>query len=123
MIEDEALTRKAFYKFGRYRKVFSVDQDVVSKIEFFQDGNAAQEIRPQQETIVRFTLHDVTYADQFRTLSQDLQLQSNVWRLQVDPADYPENRGRVLRQFEEPVSFFQCLARLNRNRSVEIAVL
>ena len=74
VIEDKALARKAFGKFGGNGKMFGVDQDLVSKIEFFQDGNAAQEIWPQQKSIVGLTLYDMPNSDQFSISRQGFQL-------------------------------------------------
>src|SRR5271166_5234371 len=116
MIENKALAREAPYELGGYRKVFAVNQDVVGKIELFQRGYAAQKIRLQQESIVGLTLHDVANADQPRLSSQDLQLRPNVRRPQINPADHPENPRRILSQLYEPVSFFQRLSGLDRNR-------
>src|SRR5580692_9542640 len=121
MIKHKTLARESLHKFGGDGKVFRVNQDVVSQIEFFQRGNAAKKIWLQQESIVGFTLHDVANADELWVLSQDLQLRSNVRGTQIDPANYAENPRRTLSQLEKPARFFQRLPRLHRNRSVEAA--
>jgi hypothetical protein len=115
MIEDKAL-----HEFGGGRKVLGVNQDVIGKIEFFEDGNAAQEVRLEKKAIVGLALHDVADPDQLRILSHNLQLRSNVRGPQVGPANHAENRRRPLSQPEKPAGFFHCLARLNGNRSLEV---
>jgi len=37
MIEDKTLARKALHEFGGGPKVLGVNQDVMGKIEFFED--------------------------------------------------------------------------------------
>src|ERR1035437_3409021 len=65
-------------------------------------------------------LHNVADADEFRISSDDVQLRSDVRRAQVGPSDHAENPRRALGQLEQPAGFFQRLARLNRNRCVEV---
>ena len=50
MIEHETLPRKPLDEFGRHRKMFRVDQNVVGEIELFQHRNATKKIRLQQES-------------------------------------------------------------------------
>src|ERR1017187_6303825 len=120
MSEDKALEREPLSKLGGYWKMLGVNQNVVSQIEFFEDGNTAQEIGLQQEAIVGLALHNVADADQFRISSDDVQLRPDVWRAQVGPSDHAENPWRALGQLEQPSGFFQRLARLNRDRCVEV---
>src|SRR5579864_1543048 len=100
-----------------------VNQDVISQIEFFQDGNAAQEFWLQQEAVVGFALHEVSDADQFLISSQHLQLRSDIRRSQVDPADYTQNPRKAVGQVEKPTSLFERLPCLNYYRSLEVIVI
>ncbi len=64
MVQNEALPGKSLYELRSYREMLGVNEDVVSKIEFFQDRNAAQEIGLEKE-IIRLALNDVANPDEF----------------------------------------------------------
>jgi hypothetical protein len=59
VVENEPLAREPLYKLSSDRKVARIDRDVIGQIEFFEPGNARQEFRLQQETLIELRLHDV----------------------------------------------------------------
>src|SRR5258708_27907020 len=100
-----------------------VNQDVVSQIELFENRNSAQKLRLQHETFIRLALQHVANAYQLRIPSKTFQLRSGIWRTQIDPSDYDENRWRALCQLEAPASFFERLPCLHGDRSVQAGAI
>src|SRR5260370_41896142 len=108
MIQDKALPRKSPYELRCNRKMLGINQEVVGKIEFFQYGNAAQKIGLKQE-VVRLALDNVANPYKFCPPRKRLQLGTQLWRTQIDPAYDSENEGIVFGHFQEPAGFFQRL--------------
>ena len=70
----------------RHRQVARIDKDVVGEPGLRGRGDAAQELRAQQEALVRLALDDVAQAHQAGPAGQDLDLRGRVRRLKVHPA-------------------------------------
>src|SRR5260370_27816658 len=119
MVQNEALARESPHKLRRLRKMLGIDEQVVGEIKLFKQGNAPEEFRLQQESIVWFALHDVANPNQLGVSSKSFQLRTDVGGPQIDPSDDTQNERSVCRQFEEPSRLFQRLPRLNYHRSLK----
>ena len=103
VINYEALARELLHELDSYGQMLAIDQEVVGKVKLLQNRNSSQEVRPQQESVVRFALNNVTNTDQLRIANQGFQLRPDIGSLQIKPADDSyKGRGRS-RWFETPV--------------------
>src|SRR5436190_17130018 len=98
MVEHKPLARKALDKLSRHAQMFGENQNVVSKIEFFERSNSAEKIRLHQETIVGLILDDMPHANKLGIASKLLQLFANLGRPQVHPSHHAKNKRRRLRE-------------------------
>src|SRR6267378_1394643 len=119
MIQNEALAREASHEFRRHRKMLVINEYVVGEIKLSKQGNAPEEFRLQQESIVWFALRDVANPNQLGVSCKSFQLRTDVGGSQIDPSDHTQNERSVCRQFEAPSSLFQRLPRLNGYRSLK----
>src|SRR6266403_1218581 len=123
MIQDEALAREASHELRRHRKMLGIDEYVVGEIKLFKQGNALEEFRLQQESIVWFTLSDVANPNQLGVSCKSFQLRTDVGGPQINPSDHTKNERSVHGQFEKPSSLFQRLPGLNYHRSLKSVAL
>src|SRR6266705_3089332 len=116
---EEALAREASHELRRHRKMHGIDEYVVGEIKLFKQGNAPEEFRMQQESMVWFALSDVANPNQLGVSCKSFQLRTDAGGPQINPSDHTKNERSVCGQFEKPSSLFQRLPRLNYHRSLK----
>src|ERR1700676_5649204 len=95
MIQNEALSREASHEPRRQRKMLGIDEYVVGEIKLFKQGNAPEEFRLQQESIVRFTLSDVANPNQLGVSCKSFQLRTDVGGPQINPSHTTQKKRAV----------------------------
>ena len=61
----------------------------------------------------------MAYADEFWIEAKVFELVVELRRKQIDPADHSFDSAIVAGKFEQPLRFFECLAGLHGNRSLD----
>src|SRR6201993_2289962 len=118
MVQDKTLPWKPAHKLRCRGKMLGVNKNVVGEPELLQHGNAAQEIRLQQE-IVPLALNNVPNSNQFFPASKRFQVLPQLRRTQIRPANDSEDERIVFGQFQEPSGLFECLSNLNQHASLK----
>ena len=122
MIQNEALAGEASHELRSHRKMLGIDEYVVGKIKLSKQGNAPEEFRLQQESIVWFALRDVANPNQLGVSSKSFQLRTNVEGPQINPSDNTKNEMR-LRLVREAIEFLPGLPCLHYHRSLKSVAL
>src|SRR5258708_39752141 len=123
MMQNEGLGREAAHERRRHMKMLGIDEYVVGEIKLYKQGNAPEEFRLQQESIVWFALRDVANPNQLGVSCKSFQLRTDVGGSQINPSDHTKNERSVCGQFEKPSSLFQRRPRLNYHRTLTSVAL
>src|ERR1700690_385566 len=94
VVQHETLAGKPPHEPRCNRKMPGIDQNVVSQIKLFQNGNATQKFWSQQKPIVGLALYHVANSNQLRISRKSPQLRPDLGRLQVNPTDHPQDEWR-----------------------------
>jgi len=122
MIQNEALVGEASHELRRHRKMLGIDEYVVSEIKLSKQGNAPEEFRLQQESIVGSlcAMWRIPTSLGFPAKASNCERTSGT---EINPSDHTKNERCVCGQFEKPSSLFQRLPRLNYHRSLKSVAL
>ena len=119
VVEHEELVLELVDQRDGHRQVARKQQQIVGELELGEPRDAAAELGPEHEAVVRLVVNDVTHAHELRMRREALELRGQLRGAQVDPADDALDRGVPLGEREQPLGLLDHLPGLHRDRAVE----